>query len=688
MLFVVFVIAQSTAYATTLQSGQEVYMGITELMTNDTPNMGYAIGNPNTNGTSGNAAKIWNIIKYTSSTSNDYTDGNIYCVKAGVGFTQADSNGNIKRAAYNVFYDMKKERATIKEQNDILKELVTGTITENGKTINRYDALLAVLDMMYLPGESTEAEKTEIINTILNCAMYDSNYTSTYSAYVELMEAYPLTDDDINAVQQAVIWYFTNYGEESGKYDKTSNSSWLNYTLDGTTYSALSNYAPNGEQQQYSEGQARSYQAEILYKYMIEQAKANASKYTNSSSSSGAPAVVNTTKLNYTESGSNYIVGPINITENASSGAQYTIDFVVKNNGTTISNYQLLDENKTAVSNGTTVKSLVGKDFYISIPKTQVTALTINIAINYDDTKMKLWASETNNQEQPLVEVTREQETQSVELSLEPEKVFDLALRKYITKINGVELTGASSRVPSIDESTLESGTTATYKHKKDPVEVKIGDTVTYKMTIYNEGEKEGRATKVVDQLPTGLKFSKIVSGNFELGSYNETTNTLNLVRKSNNTTNLSAYTSGNLARETIEIECTVIATPDTTNSKILTNVAWISEAYDAEDNVTITNQENADRDSEPSTVPSVNKDNMSSYTGNGNKTDLTDSNYYYKGQQDDDDFEKLVLKIDGSYNINLVKIDEKGNVISVSEAKFKINETEQTTTRRKFKYS
>ena len=33
---------------------------------------------------------------------------------------------------------------------------------------------------------------------------------------------------------------------------------------------------------------------------------------------------------------------------------------------------------------------------------------------------------------------------------------------------------------------------------------------------------------------------------------------------------------------------------------------------------VTITNQEGADRDSEPSTTPNVNKDNMSDYTGNG----------------------------------------------------------------------
>ena len=45
-------------------------------------------------------------------------------------------------------------------------------------------------------------------------------------------------------------------------------------------------------------------------------------------------------------------------------------------------------------------------------------------------------------------------------------KKFDLALRKYITKVNGAAVP--DSRVPNIDTSTLTSGTTATYKHKKD----------------------------------------------------------------------------------------------------------------------------------------------------------------------------------------------------------------------------
>lgn len=648
LVFLVFILTQSTAYATTLQSGQEIYMGITELMTEDTPNMGYAINKPG----SENAAKIWNIVKYKSSTSSEYEDGNIYCVKAGVGFTRTD-NGTIKRAAYNVFYDMKTERDAIKEpKNEILKALVEKTITENGTTINRYDALLAVLDMLYLPGESTAAEKTKIIDTILQCAMKDSDY-SKYSSYVELMQAYPLTDSDINAVQQAVIWYFTNYEDENKKYDKTNDNSWLNYTLNGTTYDTLANYTPNGLQPQYDAGQARSYQAEILYNYMIRQAKANANNYTNSSSIAGSPVRVDTKTLAGRISGDNYVVGPIHMTQ--LNAIPYTIDLKVKNKETEISNYQLLDENKNEI---TTVNSLVGKDFYISVPKSQVESLAVNITINYNNTTMKLWASSTNNQEQPLVEVKKEPKTNVIELTFNPEKKpFDLALRKYITKVNGKELTGADSRVPNIEEETLAKGTTATYKHKKDPVTIETGDKVTYKLTIYNEGEKAGRATKVVDQLPTGLKFSKVVSGNFELGSYEATTNTLNLVRKSDNTTNLPAYTNGNLAKnsETIEIECEVTATPDTTNSNILTNVAWISEAFDAEDKVTIISQNGADRDSEPATKPSVNKDNMSNYTGNGNKTDLTDSNYYYKGQQDDDDFEKLVL-LPEAFDLKLIK--------------------------------
>ena len=31
---------------------------------------------------------------------------------------------------------------------------------------------------------------------------------------------YNITDDEIESVQQAALWYFTNYGEENDKYNK------------------------------------------------------------------------------------------------------------------------------------------------------------------------------------------------------------------------------------------------------------------------------------------------------------------------------------------------------------------------------------------------------------------------------------------------------------------------------------
>ena len=217
-------------------------------------------------------------------------------------------------------------------------------------------------------------------------------------------------------------------------------------------------------------------------------------------------------------------------------------------------------------------------------------------------------------------------------------KYFDLALRKYITQVNGENV--ANTRVPVIDTTSLTTGTTASYKHRKDPVAVTTGDKVIYNLTIYNEGQKPGRATKLQDQLPTGLVFNRVVSGNFELDSYSETDNLLKL-RRTSNTDNLDAYNGTTLDSETIQIECTVTAVP-TYKEQILTNVAWISKEYDAESNVTITNEENADRDSVPGTHPDVNKDNMEDYTGNNNQEDLTDDDYYFKGQEDDDDFEKL----------------------------------------------
>ncbi len=348
-----------------------LYFGITELRESG---MGYSIGDPDANETTGEAAKIWNIEQYSGQNTNDPTQTNVYCVKAGVGFTEGAGTREVQE--YDLQFNMYTDRDAIAAQNDVLNGLVTE---------GHYNELLALANIMYIPDISTEAEKEQLI---ANAGIYQEQYPS---------EEYYLTDDEIEAVQQAAIWYFTNYGEENGKYDKYENTGWLWYTTDGIDYQNLSGYNPTNVDPNSGAGRARQEQAELLYKYLIDTAEANASQYA--------------------------------------------------------------DGNAT-----------------------------------YRNT-LTLYASTENGTAQPLMEVERVSED------------FDLALRKYITEIDGQ--TVQNSRVPVIDESSLENGTTATYSHRKDPIMVEEGSIVTYNITIYNEGNVAGRATQIIDQLPQGLRYSR-----------------------------------------------------------------------------------------------------------------------------------------------------------------------------------
>ena len=639
IIFSICVIGQNISYSATDKG--VLYLGINPLMTTS-PNFGYSIGDPNANtSTSKVSARIWNLIKYASPTSTSQlaNQEDIFCLREGLGWNPGEEK-LIK--TYNDVYDMKEERTTI---SSMFNNAWNWEKTVDG--VNQYNAILAVLDMFYTNNSSNDYKETLLNNAGIRKEEYNAN------AYI--------TDSDIKAVEQAALWYFTNYGENNNLYNKTGNTGWLNYTTDGNTYTSLSDYNPSNTLPSQSYGVQRQEQVELLYNYLIRTAKQNASKYNTTTTQTAQPAMVETTKLQSTPNGNNNVIGPIKITETANNSINYDIDFIVKNGNTEITNYTLLKGDKTNAGT-TNVKDLVGQNFYISIPNsTSISDLKVGINIKYSKSTLKLWTNSTNKTSQQPVVIPQNEEIEiPTELTLNKE--FDLALRKYITKIGTTELTGKNSRVPTVKTDKLNKTdtngnkiTTASYEHKKDPVPVETGNIVTYKLTIYNEGDKLGRATELVDQLPTGLKFKSIVSGNFDLNNYNETTNTVTLTRKSGNTANLNPYTTGTPDSETVEITCEVTATADNSVNKVLTNVAWISEEYDAESNVTIKNTKNQDRDSEPGTIPTVNKDNMENYTGNGNKSDLKDSNYYYKGQQDDDDFEKLVLTPQ-AFDLHLIK--------------------------------
>ena len=134
MLVITLTIIPNIVKAATLSPS--LYFGITELRASE---MGYSIGNPNANGETATAAKIWNIVQYSGPNSKDPTEANIYCVKAGVGFTSGE--GVKGRQEYNRSYNMYTDREEIAKQNDILNKLVNG---------GHYNELLALANLLYV----------------------------------------------------------------------------------------------------------------------------------------------------------------------------------------------------------------------------------------------------------------------------------------------------------------------------------------------------------------------------------------------------------------------------------------------------------------------------------------------------------------------------------------------------------
>ena len=415
LLVISMILALNGKVLGTDSSSNPKYVGITELRSGG---LGYAIGDPNSGG-----AKIWNVVEYQSASSNSYSENNIYCLKAGAGFENVD-----EKVVYNVFYDMKTEKDAIRNQNNILKGLVDGTIQlDGGGTISQYSGILAVLDLFYYDGISDESYKDNLLNA---AGIHSSAYK------------YHLTDDDIEAVQQAALWYFTNYGENPDVYDQTGNSDsgWLYYTDRGVSYSSLADYNL-GER----EGQQRQIQAEILYKYLVKTAIEKAPEYDNLSSTTTAPIQLDTKALSYEIQGSRTIIGPIHITQNNIKA--YDLEFITKINDTATEDYILLDQNKSQVSNGTTIEDLIGKDFYISLPveKTLKSTISIEVNITYNEMKFKLWASSTGPNEQPILIPEKEEITVPGKLEIEIPDLkgsYELEIVKQDGK-TGAKLAGA-----------------------------------------------------------------------------------------------------------------------------------------------------------------------------------------------------------------------------------------------------
>ena len=685
----------------------------------------------------GSNKPIFQILSVDS--SGKKLETNYYCLNALKGASWlAQEIGT--PAQYDKSYDI------VKDKEEISKLVTTYSDVVNSQY---YTQLVWLLDNMYTEGGITVKDllakagivkgNTQISDATLNGEItgyyYDPtvNPTSTFATklysnenfkgntstgrfygFVENKEVKDvvLSEDMVETIQQAAIWYFTNYltnnNTEFNTYTSDEIKNWLRYSEDASTTSTSWSLLGNEKttitqttqggteiQTEINTGAMLQEQASILFNYFVDGAnKAAKDGYT--------PKTEGTLKLSYVENnsnsrivedGENYKIGPMKITTTGNT----TVGEIKVTTGTNTNITTRATIKDTEGKTITTLKS--GTNFYVVVPKSIVEEkVKIDINGSFTTTEKKLWikqVTDDENAEQPLAQIKPKSGNLQSSLTVTLNKQFDLALRKIITKV--VDSTGKTKAI--INENGLDATRkvtvntntipdTATYKHRKDPIVIEYGDIVTYNINIYNEGEVDGYVSKIVDQLPSGLesiieKDQTITSSNgnvYKVTAYDKTNNRLELtIDKTKTITSLKAYNESKIESDTIELKCKVVqnAETDGKTKHYLTNIAYIAEAYDKDEN-----KIEADRDgneSKPLIAPEkaateLNTTNANNYKGNSKNQSVyndTNNNYFYEGEEDDDDFEKLVVLpkvFDLSLRKFISKVSKNGNFETVTD--------------------
>lgn len=578
---------------------------------------------------------IYKIATYKSTdTTNKIPDKSrtIYCIKGGIGFGSDDAETGYqeKIVTYTKKYDLKNLSAIPSPYKDVLP------------TGENYNKLMWVLDHLYIMPENTQEDSTQARTAFLNGAIPDELYDT-------------MIDDDIDAIQQLAVWNFTNPDANDRFHIESAG---LKIAKEGEAFDSLFNIDRD-----------RFNATKALLSYYVKNADANYSSPVIASDAKPITIQDNSDGKIQTI-GDNYVAGPYIINK------QLDIDYDVTatyNDGTITPTIGIKNSNGNIEATNKTIKELEGQEFYLMVPtSSNITQLKMQINGSYKVRKAWYLSAENPEVEQPVVLVNEDTQyfEDVVAARLEEKKTFDLSLRKFIIEINGqkIEELGLTSRVPNVEGlEELKNGTanTAIYKQLKTPVKVDIGDIVTYTIRVYNEGELAGYATEITDYLPDQLEYILDDEINLKYGWKYDTENThrlkTNYLSNADGTTSetpeenkLAAFDGTKLDYKDVQIRCKVVSTANM--PKKITNIAEITGCKDEEGNV-ITSPTTGERDSSvknvqiPADLPSYKDQEI-------NRQDPTDPDYI-PGQEDDDDFEKLLLK---EFDLSLKKFITKVN--------------------------
>ncbi len=543
---------------------------------------------------------IWKICESNSSGTTVNYDHTIYCLKGGPGFgSSIFGSGAPTVRNYTRYFDMKNPSTITADYASAIPSTSSNT----------YKSLLWLLENVYVAPKSNAS--TEVRNTA-------AEYRELLLEKAGIAGGY-ITDDDIDAVQQLAVWHFTNNDEY-----KVENSSeegtfefWVNAVANSDgNYNALSDEIGNGA----TNGWDRAEECQALYDYLVGTAENMASSYTITTASQ--PYELEDLTITQKTEENNYIIGPFKIKKISNTAG--TLAGTFKNGNTTITPIMQDADGNTF----NTLEDTVGKAFYIVLPtSTTIQNISLEISGSYFDTTITYWAVDIDSQDndQPVVEVERTKETYTDTVTYTPtEENFDLALRKFISSVNGTAPN--PSREPQISNETLKDLadgkiTTTVKTHPKTPIEVKKGDKVIYTIRVYNEGNIDGYVKQITDYLPAGLKLVENSTINTNNGWTNPSGDGKTIVTDKLAGTKIAAFDKDTLDLQylDVQVECEVTATAPEVGKTSLKNIAEITAHSDSEGDTTI-----KDEDSTPN---NVNKDN-----------------YGTTSQEDDDDFEDLVL--------------------------------------------
>ena len=583
-------------------------------------------------------SKVWKIAEYDSENGKTADlSKTIYCIKGGPGFGSSDmATGGVPTISkYTQKFNL-KDLASI--PSTYSKILPTGS---------NYNSLMWLLDNIYIMpaiGTDNTTAREEFLKSKIPNELYEL-----------------ITDDDIDAVQQLAIWYFTNPSGDKYHYETS------NFKINSIA-NVDSNYASMGDIFG-DDGWDREDAIEALFQYYITNAKANSNyKSTNNTTS---PIEIVKSNATMTKVGSNYVAGPYKI--NQLLNVDYTLNATFTDiNGTTITpNIGIKDVSGNVTATTKTLKELVGQEFYLIMPtSSNISGIKMTVNTSYTSKTVDYWSvADAPTTEQPVVIVNETPLNFSDTTSIVVPKPFDLSLRKFITNINGTEIT---NRIPQVDVSKLASGeaTTATYNHPKTPLKVAIGDVVTYTIRVYNEGDIDGYVEEITDHLPDQLEFIVDDQVNIENGWKIASSTDLKTIKteylsKANETTDgankISAFNGTTLAYKDVKIKCRVVATEPMADK--ITNIADITKFTDGDGN-TVT-----DRDSQENNVNLPTGKDLENYRD----SEINRGEEYIPGQQDDDDFEKLTLK---EFDLSLRKFITGVNGTAITNREPQVNVT------------